>query len=118
MHETQKKLRAFGNGLKILRKLRKLSQADLGAKVGLDASSISRIENATAVPNFDTAIRLAAVFDLCTEDVVIINEGDGLESPPLLEQVPSWMEDIMATLHFLTPKEQAMLKAFLEAMKS
>lgn len=117
MHETQKKLEAFGAGLKILRKSKKFNQADLASKFNLDASSISRIENATAVPNFDTALKLASTFGLTPEQVISIGAGEGAETPVPTMVLPSWLEDILPTLRELTPKERDMLKAFIEAMK-
>ncbi len=86
MSETQKKLIAFGNGLKLLRKFKNLNQADFAAIFDLTPSSISRFEGATAIPNLDTALKLAAFFNLTPEGVMAFGcGGKPKESPPAPE---------------------------------
>ncbi len=46
-----------------------MTQADLGARVGLDTTTISQIESGTREPSLKKARALAAVFKVSIEDL-------------------------------------------------
>jgi transcriptional regulator with XRE-family HTH domain len=54
-----------------LRKELGWSQADLTAKIGADAGQISRYENGRITPSADAIGRLAEVFDVSTDNLLI-----------------------------------------------
>jgi transcriptional regulator with XRE-family HTH domain len=54
-----------------LRKEHGWSQADLAAKIGADAGQISRYENGRITPSADALVRLAEVFDVTTDYLLI-----------------------------------------------
>lgn len=116
MNETRKKLTAFGNGLRLLRKSRKLNQAEFAALFDLTPSSISRFEGATAIPNFDTAIRLAAVFGLTPEGVIAFGGGGNLEGRPASPEVAAYLDKARRIIEG-GGKEAETLKNMLDIMK-
>jgi transcriptional regulator with XRE-family HTH domain len=54
-----------------LRKERGWSQAELAQKIGADAGQISRYENGRITPSADAIVRLAEVFDVTTDYLLI-----------------------------------------------
>lgn len=113
-----KKMLSFGAGLKKLRKISGLTQTDLGNRVGLSMAAISLIENGKGLPAFDRAFDLAAVFELNPVEVMTIGgDESAIEMVSIDSILPAWLEELLPTLKALTPKEQTMLKAFIEAMK-
>ena len=55
--------------LRQLRRAREMTQADLGARVGLDTSTISQIESGTRDPSLKKARAIATVFGVSIEDL-------------------------------------------------
>lgn len=74
-----------------MRKSRKLNQAEFAAVFSLTPSSVSRIEGAVAVPNFDTALRLAAFFGLTPEGVMTFG-GYQAEDSPIAPEVKGYLD--------------------------
>jgi len=54
--------------LRQLRRAREMTQAALGARVGLDTTTISQIESGTREPSLKKARALAAEFGVSVED--------------------------------------------------
>lgn len=61
----------IGERIRQLRKEHGWSQAELGQKIGTDAGRISRYEGGRITPSLDAAIRLAQVFDVSVDHLVI-----------------------------------------------
>ena len=57
----------FGIILKTVRKEKGLSQAQLGAMVGVTKAVISKYENAQSYPGYDVLIKLASTFKVSTD---------------------------------------------------
>lgn len=55
-------IKHIGNNIYKLRLTRGLTQETLGRQIGLTASAISNIENATSYPSIDTLIKIAEFF--------------------------------------------------------
>ena len=57
-YEFELKLELIGDMIKIARKNRKLTQAQLGELVGVKKAQISRLENSTGNLTFETVMRI------------------------------------------------------------
>ena len=55
---------ALGQAIRIARTNRQLTQQEVGAKVGVDQSTISSVENGNAGTRLDTLFHLLAALDL------------------------------------------------------
>lgn len=63
MNEADNRI-AFGRRLRALRKQRDLTLAELGSRVGLTASSLSKVEKGNVSISFDALSRLATALDV------------------------------------------------------
>jgi len=66
------------NNIKELRSEHKLSQADLGVKVGVSRQAINAIETEKHVPSLTLAFKIADVFDLKIEEVFLPHKTSSL----------------------------------------
>ena len=57
------------NKIKDLRSNHKLSQAELGSKVGVSRQAINAVETEKHVPSLTLAFKIADVFDLQIEEI-------------------------------------------------
>lgn len=62
------------NKIKELRKLKKMRQEDLAAKLHVTRQTINAIENNKYNPTLELAMRLARLLDSTVEEVFILNE--------------------------------------------
>ncbi len=65
----------FGDTLRRLRRARNLTQAELGARLGLSKAVVSKYENALGYPAYDVLIRIAAFFGVTTDHLLGVEEG-------------------------------------------
>lgn len=111
--------------IKILRKEKKWSQAELGNKIGGDARQISRYENGKIIPSAETIVKIAKVFDVSTDYLLLDNaprKAFDIEDPILLKRVESLQalgeEDKACLFHiidaFLTRNQ---IKSFAQALR-
>lgn len=56
--------------LKELRKSRKLTQTDLGLKIGCSQVAISQYENRTRIPNISTIKKMAVVLNISVNEMI------------------------------------------------
>lgn len=64
------------NKIKELRKLKKMRQEDLAAKLHVTRQTINAIENNKYNPTLELAMRLARLMDSTVEEVFILNEDN------------------------------------------
>jgi transcriptional regulator with XRE-family HTH domain len=57
----------FGANLQTLRDLRKLTQAELGARAGIAAASISHFETGQRAPSLDSLVKLADALSISVD---------------------------------------------------
>lgn len=62
------------NKIKELRKLKKMRQEDLAAKLHVTRQTINAIENNKYNPTLELAMRLSRLLDSTVEEVFILNE--------------------------------------------
>lgn len=63
----------FGNNIQLLRKRRKLSQADLAKEIGITRSSLSGYEIGSSEPNFENLLRFSDFFRISIDKLLKIN---------------------------------------------
>jgi len=63
----------FGNNLHLLRKRRKLSQADLASEIGIKRSSLSGYELGSSEPNFENLLKFSDFFRISIDKLLKIN---------------------------------------------
>ena len=62
---------ALGERIKTLRKEHGWSQADLATRLNADAGQISRYENGKITPSVEAVLRLADIFDVCCDYLLL-----------------------------------------------
>jgi transcriptional regulator with XRE-family HTH domain len=75
--------RALGARLRELREERGLSQRELGSRLGILQSKLSKYESGTHQPSLRTLVRLANLFAVSTDYLLT---GAGLPAPPLRDE--------------------------------
>lgn len=94
-----------------LRKERGWSQAELANKIGADAGQISRYENGRITPSADAIVRLAEVFDVTTDYLLI---EDAPRRP--LRAPEDVLGDNLAGIATLNDDDKAALLNVLDAL--
>ncbi|MEY8321297.1 helix-turn-helix transcriptional regulator [Lachnospiraceae bacterium 46-61] len=59
----------FGNKIKTLRESKKWTQKDLGIKIGVDQSNITKMEKGKKFISMDTAYKIMEVFNISFDDL-------------------------------------------------
>ena len=65
--------------IQVLRKARKMSQVELGKRLGVSKQSICNWENDNAQPSIEMLMRLATVFDVSTDYLLGAEERESLD---------------------------------------
>ena len=73
----------FGIILKTLRVERGLTQAQLGALVGVTKAVVSKYENAQSYPAYDVLIKMAGTFKVTTDFLLGLERRKGIETDGL-----------------------------------
>ena len=81
----------FGRRLKVLRKAKKLNQAELAERVGIETKYLSNLETGRRSPSFDKAVELARALDVPMSSLFSF---DDVESDPKI--LRKRMEGILA----------------------
>jgi transcriptional regulator with XRE-family HTH domain len=98
----------FQERLKAARALRGLSQADLAAKAGLPAASVSHFESGPRKPSFDNLKALASALDVTTD--YLLGRSDTPEASA--ETVGRLHRD----LHKLSSQDLELAKEFVDLL--
>lgn len=61
---------SFGNYVTLMREKLGYSQYQLGALVGVSDKAVSKWENGTAKPNLEHCVKLAAIFNISTDELL------------------------------------------------
>jgi transcriptional regulator with XRE-family HTH domain len=67
----------FGRRLKVLRKAKKLNQAVLAEKVGIETKYLSNLETGRRSPSFDKAVALAKALDVPMSSLFSVDPDEG-----------------------------------------
>jgi transcriptional regulator with XRE-family HTH domain len=101
----------LGERIKALRKEKGWSQGELAEKVATDGRQISRYENGHITPSADVLVKLAQVFDVSV-DYLLIEDAPRrplkVEDPGLLER----LQDVQ----YLTDEDRASVLHILDAL--
>lgn len=99
--------RIFQARLAQARALRQLSQADLGKKTGIPASSISHFEAGTRKPSFDNLRRLANALSVSTDYLL-----GRVEAPELVGDA----DQLHRHAQHLTDQDRDLAEAFIQML--
>ncbi len=75
----------FGVTLRQLRKSHNLTQAELGARIGLSKAVISKYENSIGYPSFDILILIADYFGVTTDFLLGVKKSKTVDVSTLSE---------------------------------
>ncbi len=73
----------FPTRLRVVRELRKLSQAELATKAGLQPAAISHFETGGRRPSFDNLRRLASALQITTD--YLLGRVDDVDAQPTVD---------------------------------
>jgi transcriptional regulator with XRE-family HTH domain len=104
-------LMALANRVKQLRNEHSWSQGDLAERVGADPAQISRYENGRITPSADGLVRLAEVFDVSCDYLLV---DDAPRRP--FRSPEDIFGDRLATVAELGDHDRELLLSFLEAL--
>ena len=101
---------SFGDKLRELRRRKKWSQDELGSKVGIHGRHIGKYENGQVMPNAETLIKIAKVFDVSVDYLLF-------DSP---SQTPQEIYDnelleYLAEVSKMDEQDKLVIKSLIEA---
>jgi transcriptional regulator with XRE-family HTH domain len=110
-HEPGGAVTSLGDRVQELRKERGWSQADVASRIGADAGQISRYESGRITPSADAIVRLAEVFDVTTDHLLV-------ETAPRrpLHGPEDALGDKLADLAGLDDNERALVLGVIDAV--
>ena len=97
--------------VKQLRKEHGWSQGELAERVGGDPAQISRYENGRITPSADAGVKLAEVFDVSTDDLLV---EDSPRRP--FRGAEDALGDRLGTIGELSADDLTLLLGFLDAL--
>lgn len=97
--------------VKELRKEHGWSQGELAERVGGDPAQISRYENGRITPSADAVVKLAEVFDVSTDYLLV---EDSPRRP--FRGADDALGDRLGTIGELSPEDLTLLLGFLDAL--
>src|SRR5262245_61633022 len=107
-HEPGGPVMSLQERVKELRKEHGWSQGELAERVSADPAQISRYENGRITPSADIIVKLADVFDVSTDYLLVENSPRRPHRPP-----EDALGDRLATLAELSPEDLTLLLGFL-----
>jgi transcriptional regulator with XRE-family HTH domain len=102
---------AFADRVKTLRAERGWSQTDLAGKIGAAPAQISRYESGRTAPSADTVIRLAEVFDVSCDYLLV----DQAARRPF-RSAEDILGDRLASVAELDGDDRALVLSFIDAL--
>lgn len=85
----------FANQLKKLRTQKGLSQEDIAQKVHVTRQAVSRWEAGLSVPDLETTVQLAALFEVSLDHLVLDKQfDDNVTNKDILDAVDDLRDDI------------------------
>lgn len=100
----------FSTKLRELRKKQKLTQDELALKVGIHGRHIGKYENGQVMPNAETLIRIAKVFDISIDYLIL-----DAEDPRLIDLQDRDFLRYFKELENMTEKDKEIVKSLIDA---
>ncbi len=100
----------FAQKLRILRKQNKWSQDELGQKVGIHGRHVGKYENGQVMPNAETLIKIADVFDVSIDYLlrnIVDPNPDQIQDKELLK----FLDDLSK----MDEKDKEVVKSLIDA---
>lgn len=110
-HETGGPLMSLRDRVRDLRKEQGWSQGELAEKVGADPAQISRYENGRITPSADVVVRIAEVFNVST-DYLLVDDAPRRA----FRRGDEALGDRLATLSELSPDDLHLVTSFVDAL--
>lgn len=93
--------RAFGRQLREVRRLRQLTQEELGEKAGISYKYIGEMERGEVNPSLDILVRLARVLEIAPGKLLVPNRPKAQKRMDVSSLTPSDLETIKHALAIL-----------------
>ncbi len=98
----------FGLRIRSLREQRKMSQEELGRRVGRSKSVISSYENNIKIPPLDILIQIAAIFNVSLDYLVGFDKNEMVSVENLTQQQIEVISDIIAVFKDTSAKRSGL----------
>jgi len=103
---------SFGEKIKELRKSKGWSQEEFAAKIGIHGRHVGKYENGKVLPNAETLIKIAEVFEVSTD--YLLFEGRNSVSPASSISDRDLLEKF-ARISEMDPRDQEIVKELIDA---
>ena len=101
----------IGNRIKELRNKKKLTQAELGAMVGLTYIQIGRYEIGKSVPSSDVLQKLAPALDTTSDYLINGSQDDAIAAQLTDRELLKQFKEV----ELLSPEDKHLVKTFIDA---
>ena len=95
----------FGKRLRKLREDKKISQTDLGRRVGVSGSTISAYEKSRKLPALDTLKNICSVLDISSDYLLGLSDSMRLNKSDLTDTQIASLQSIINDLESLNAKK-------------
>ncbi|AXR60306.1 helix-turn-helix domain-containing protein [Leptospira mayottensis] len=102
---------SFGDKVKKLRKEKDWSQDEFAAKIGVHGRHIGKYENGSTMPNSETVIKMAKVFEVST-DYLLLEEGNANPASKIRDQALLKEFEIVDQM---SEKDREVIKSLIDA---
>ena len=106
----------FGLRIRQLRERNKMSQEELGRRVGRSKSVISSYENNIKIPPLDVLVEIALVFNVSLDYLVGIDKKEMISANGLSERQRTVIENIITVFKDKTPKKEGLSERQLDIL--
>lgn len=101
----------IGKKLIHIRKINNISANKLAISIGVDPSTINKIEKGTAKPSIDLLIKICKFFSITLSEFF----NDGTNSEPVI--LNPHLKELLCSAKNLTPSQLEALKTFIDSLK-
>ncbi|EKR62086.1 DNA-binding helix-turn-helix protein [Leptospira weilii str. 2006001853] len=102
---------SFGDKVKKLRKEKGWSQDEFASKIGVHGRHIGKYENGSTMPNSETVIKMAKVFEVST-DYLLLGEGNANPTSKIRDQALLKEFEIVDQMN---DKDREVIKSLIDA---
>ena len=107
----------FGERLRQLRRAQRLNQRTLAARVGIDFTYLSKIENGRMLPpSTETIVKLAQALEANADELLLLAHKVPEDLKPVIIQSPQWPV-FLRSIRDLTDDELQELSAYAQAVR-
>lgn len=100
----------FGLRIRKLREQRKMSQEELGRRVGRSKPVISNYENNIKIPPLEVLVQIAAIFNVSLDYLVGIDKTEMISIENLTKQQQEVIHELISVFKDTSPKHSGLSK--------